>query len=44
MLGEFLDAVREGRPAIPDGEVGVRTLRIVEAAQRSVRTGQPVTL
>jgi 1,5-anhydro-D-fructose reductase (1,5-anhydro-D-mannitol-forming) len=44
MLAEFLDAVREGRPAIPDGQVGVRTLRIVEAAQRSVRTGQPVTL
>jgi predicted dehydrogenase len=44
MLGEFIAAVREGRPATPDGQVGLRTLRIVEAAQRSARTGQPVTV
>lgn len=44
MLDEFLDAVRSGRRAQPDGEVGLRTFRIVDAAQRSVLTGQPVTL
>ncbi len=44
MLGEFVSAVREGRAARPGGDVGVRTLRIVDAAQRSARTGQPVLL
>lgn len=44
MLDEFFSAVREGRAARPDGHVGVRTLRIVAAAQRSSGTGQPVVL
>ncbi|WP_431280269.1 Gfo/Idh/MocA family protein [Leifsonia poae] len=44
MLDEFLAAAREGRPAAPSGQVGVRTLRVVDAAQRSARTGQPVLL
>ncbi|MFF1877489.1 Gfo/Idh/MocA family protein [Leifsonia sp. NPDC058230] len=44
MLDEFLAAVREGRRATPGGDVGVRTLRVVEAAQRSAVTGQPVLL
>lgn len=44
MLEEFLAAVREGRPAQPDGEVGYRTLQVVEAAQRSAATGTVVTL
>ncbi|SDP20310.1 Predicted dehydrogenase [Nakamurella panacisegetis] len=44
MLEEFLSAVRSGRPAQPDGEVGYRTLEIVAAAQESVRTGRPVAL
>ncbi|NEB77122.1 Gfo/Idh/MocA family oxidoreductase [Streptomyces sp. SID14478] len=44
MLGAFLDAVRRGSGAGPDGAAGVRTLRIVEAARTSVRTGQPVEL
>ncbi|MFF1572330.1 Gfo/Idh/MocA family protein [Leifsonia sp. NPDC058292] len=44
MLGEFLHAVREGRPAVPGGDVGVRTLQIVAAAQASAATGQPVAV
>ncbi|CAM5580845.1 Myo-inositol 2-dehydrogenase [Streptomyces alboniger] len=44
MLGEFLDAVRTGRRPSPDGESGLRTLRIVLAAYESLRTGGPVTL
>jgi 1,5-anhydro-D-fructose reductase (1,5-anhydro-D-mannitol-forming) len=44
MLAEFLTAVRDGRAATPSGDVGVRTLRVVDAAQRSVATGQPVLL
>ena len=39
MLAEFLSAIREGRRPQPDGEVGCRTVRIVEAAYRSVSTG-----
>jgi predicted dehydrogenase len=42
MLGAFLAGVREGNGAGPDGATGVRTLRIIEAARESVRTGQPV--
>ena len=44
MLAEFIDAVRTGRPAQPDGEVGYRTLEIVTAAYESVRTNAPVAL
>ena len=41
---QFLDAARTGRQAHPDGEAGLRTLRIVLAAYGSLRTGQPVAL
>ncbi|MDH6626143.1 putative dehydrogenase [Streptomyces sp. LBL] len=44
MLDEFLDSVRSGRRPVPDGEAGLRTLRIVLAAYESLRTGQPVAL
>jgi predicted dehydrogenase len=54
MMGEFLSAVRvSGRavpgvkPAVvpqPDGQVGLRTLRIVDAARRTALSGQPVDL
>jgi 1,5-anhydro-D-fructose reductase (1,5-anhydro-D-mannitol-forming) len=44
MIEEFLASVREGRPAVPDGRVGLRTLRVVAAAQRSAATGQPVAV
>lgn len=44
MLAEFLGAIREGRRAQPDGEAGLRSLRIVAAAQESVRTGGPVAV
>lgn len=52
LLAEFLTAVRTSGPATPgrppavtpqpDGAVGLRTLRIVDAARRSARSGQPV--
>jgi 1,5-anhydro-D-fructose reductase (1,5-anhydro-D-mannitol-forming) len=52
MLHTFLHAVRESGPAVagttpavvpqPDGAVGLRTLRIVDAARRSAVSGQPV--
>jgi predicted dehydrogenase len=44
MLDEFLDTVRTGRRPSPDGEAGLRTLRIVLAAYESLRTGQPAAL
>jgi 1,5-anhydro-D-fructose reductase (1,5-anhydro-D-mannitol-forming) len=44
MIDEFLASVREGRSAVPDGGVGLRTLRVVAAAQRSAATGQPVAV
>ena len=44
MLEEFLEAARTGRRPHPDGEAGLRSLRIVLAAYASPRTGQPVPL
>lgn len=44
LLGEFLAAVRDGRAPRPGGDVGLRTLEVVAAAQRSARDGQPVRL
>ncbi|MBG6237753.1 putative dehydrogenase [Mycetocola sp. CAN_C7] len=54
LLAEFLDAVRtSGRPVAgqpprvtpqPDGDVGLRTLEIMEAALRSAELRQPVAL
>jgi 1,5-anhydro-D-fructose reductase (1,5-anhydro-D-mannitol-forming) len=44
MIDEFLDGVRLGRNPQPDGHVGLRTVALMNAAQRSALTGQPVTL
>jgi predicted dehydrogenase len=41
MLEEFVSATRDGRRPQPDGESGLRSLRIVARAYESVRTGQP---
>lgn len=41
MIAEFLEAVRSNRPPRPDGEVGLRTLAVVTAAQRSAASGLP---
>lgn len=41
MLEEFISAIREGRRPRPDGEAGLRSLRIVTRAYESARTGQP---
>ncbi|WP_425955922.1 Gfo/Idh/MocA family protein [Xylanimonas sp. McL0601] len=42
MLDHFLAAVRAGTRPQPDGEVGLRTLRLVLDAQRSAATGAVV--
>lgn len=44
MINEFLDSIAEKRAPYPDGRSGLRTVRIVQAAYESVRTGQTVQL
>lgn len=44
MLDEFLAGVSERRNPQPDGQVGLRTVALMNAAQRSALTGQPVAL
>lgn len=44
LLETFIDAVRTGTPAQPDVEVGLKTLRIVLAAQESASTGRTVSI
>lgn len=45
LLAEFVAAVRDGRQAQPDAEVGIRTVEIVQAAQASAAgDGVPVAL
>ncbi|MGI8457875.1 MAG: Gfo/Idh/MocA family protein [Propionibacteriaceae bacterium] len=44
LLAEFTACVQTGRVPQPDGRVGYRTLQVVEAAQRSVVSGQPTTV
>lgn len=44
MINEFLDSITNGYAPAPDGRSGVRTVKIVQAAYESVRTGRTVTL
>jgi predicted dehydrogenase len=44
MIEEFLAGVVQGRSPQPDGQVGLRTVSLMNAAQRSARTGAPVAL
>lgn len=44
MLAEFVAALREKRPATPDGTDGHRAVQIVQAAYESAATGQPVAV
>jgi predicted dehydrogenase len=39
VCAEFLDAIRESRPPISDGEAGLRVVRLLEAAQLSMSGG-----
>ncbi|MCS6827576.1 MAG: inositol 2-dehydrogenase [Caldilinea sp.] len=43
-IADFLDAVQTGRSASVSLQDGLEALRLAEAAQRSLRMGQPVTL
>ncbi|HEY9293906.1 MAG TPA: Gfo/Idh/MocA family oxidoreductase [Microlunatus sp.] len=44
MIAEFLDSVAQRRAPQPDGRSGLRTVKIVQAAYESVRTGAAVQL
>jgi 1,5-anhydro-D-fructose reductase (1,5-anhydro-D-mannitol-forming) len=44
LLAAFIDGARKGHQPQPDGQVGIRTLAIVIAAQESARTGHVVDI
>jgi predicted dehydrogenase len=45
MCREFADAIRTGRKPLTDGEAGVRVVKVLTAAERSLeRDGSPVLL
>ncbi|SNT60712.1 Predicted dehydrogenase [Asanoa hainanensis] len=44
MLGHFLDCLRTGAPSLSDGQVGRDVLAVVDAAYRSVTSGQKETV
>ena len=37
MVKEFKDCIEENRAALTDGEAGLRVLRILDAAERSIK-------
>jgi predicted dehydrogenase len=39
VVGEFLSSIRERRPPLTDGQAGLRVVRLLEAAQQSIKNG-----
>jgi predicted dehydrogenase len=39
VVAEFLAAIHEGRNSLTDGQAGLRVVRLLEAAQRSMKNG-----
>jgi predicted dehydrogenase len=44
VVAEFLDSIRERRKPLTDGEAGLRVVRILEAAQQSIKQGGQIRL
>ena len=44
VVGEFLDSIRSARKPLTDGEAGLRVVRILEAAQASIKEGGQIKL
>jgi|SRR5882724_3899777 len=44
VVTEFLDSIRKGRPPLTDGQAGLRVVRLLEAAQQSIKAGGQVQL
>src|SRR6266550_2616354 len=42
VVAEFLDSIRNARKPLTDGEAGLRVVRLLEAAQRSMKNGGQV--
>jgi predicted dehydrogenase len=42
VVAEFLDSIRSARKPLTDGEAGLRVVRLLEAAQRSMKNGGQV--
>ena len=42
VVGEFLNSIRERRPPLTDGQAGLRVVRLLEAAQQSIKNGGQV--
>lgn len=43
VVAEFLDSIRDNRKPLTDGEAGLRVVRILEAAQQSLKEGGATT-
>ena len=39
VVGEFLESIRSGRRPLTDGQAGLRVVRLLEAAQESIKNG-----
>jgi predicted dehydrogenase len=39
VVAEFLNSIREGRRPLTDGQAGLRVVRLLEAAQKSIKNG-----
>jgi predicted dehydrogenase len=44
VVAEFLESIRERRKPLTDGEAGLRVVRILEAAQQSIKQGGQIRL
>jgi len=44
VVTEFLDSIRKRRPPLTDGQAGLRVVRLLEAAQQSIKAGGQVQL
>ena len=44
VVAEFLDSIREGRKPLTDGYAGLRVVRLLEAAQQSMKNGGQVIM
>ena len=44
IVAEFLDSIRTGRAPLTDGHAGLRVVRLLEAAQKSIKCGGQFTL
>jgi predicted dehydrogenase len=44
VVAEFLDSIQLGRKPLTDGQAGLRVVRLLEAAQESIKSGGQIKL